>query len=84
MRIEYVDGGSIQELVKKRELDMLALAESEVLDIVVQTALALKYCHERRVLHRDIKPGNMMYSRDRLVKLIDFGMSKALEEGRDM
>ena len=35
LRIEYVDGGSIQELVKKRELHMLSLDEDEVLDIVV-------------------------------------------------
>ena len=55
------------------------LPHEEVRSIVGQAALALAVAHEARVVHRDVKPANMMIRRDGLVKLTDFGIARALD-----
>ena len=75
--MEYIDGESLSEVVKRRG----ALAESEAVEYVRQAASALEYLHERKIMHLDIKPGNIMLRRkDNRVVLIDFGLSKHYDE----
>ena len=75
--MEYVDGESLSEVVKRRG----ALAEGETVEYVRQVASALEYLHERKIMHLDIKPGNIMLrSKDNHVVLIDFGLSKHYDE----
>ena len=75
--MEYIDGESLSEVVKRRG----ALAESEAVEYVRQAASALEYLHQRKIMHLDIKPGNMMLRRkDNRVVLIDFGLSKHYDE----
>ena len=75
--MEYVDGESLSEVVKRRG----ALAEGEAVEYVRQVASALEYLHERKIMHLDIKPGNIMLrSKDNHVVLIDFGLSKHYDE----
>ena len=47
-----------------------------------QVATGLAYAHERRIVHRDIKTANLFFTRDRVVKIMDFGLAKMLEEVR--
>jgi serine/threonine protein kinase len=47
-----------------------------------QVCNGLAYAHERRIIHRDIKPGNLFLTRERIVKIMDFGLAKMLEEVR--
>lgn len=75
--MEYLQGQSLSQLMKKRGK---ALGFSERLAIVKQTCEALQYAHERSIIHRDIKPGNIFICRDSTVKVIDFGIA-ALFEG---
>ena len=56
------------------------LPESLVQDVVVQVARALKYAHARGIVHRDVKPENIMYEPGRPVKLTDFGLAKTRSE----
>lgn len=75
--MEYIDGESLSDVVKRRG----ALAEDEAVEYVRQAASALEYLHERKIMHLDIKPGNIMLRRkDNRVVLIDFGLSKHYDE----
>lgn len=73
--IEYMDGGSLQDLVNRggcSDEDILA-------DIAYQTLKGLKYLHDNNNVHRDIKPANILTSSRGVVKIADFGISKAVD-----
>ena len=71
---EFIDGKTIQELISQGELTL-----GEVLNIGIQMASALAAAHAAGIVHRDIKPDNIMQRGDGLVKLLDFGIAKLLE-----
>ncbi len=59
------------------------VAESTIKTVLKETATGLQFCHENGVLHRDIKPQNVIFGEDHHAKLIDFGVSKVLENVTD-
>lgn len=69
--MELCEGVDLQRLVSSRG----RLAESHVRPILGQLALALEYVHQRGLVHRDLKPGNVMITRHGDVKLTDFGLA---------
>jgi serine/threonine-protein kinase len=74
----------VMELVKGEPLSVLlrrrgALPAPEVRSLLGQAALALGVAHEARVIHRDVKPANILVRPDGLVKLTDFGIARALD-----
>jgi serine/threonine protein kinase len=73
--IELVDGQPLSAILRERG----ALPHGEVRSIMGQAALALAVAHEARVVHRDVKPANIMIRKDGLVKLTDFGIARALD-----
>ncbi|HHO69043.1 MAG TPA: serine/threonine protein kinase, partial [Gammaproteobacteria bacterium] len=77
--MDYVSGDSLEAWVDQSAL----LPVWEVLDIAAQVADALAYAHGRQVVHRDIKPGNIIYDRDSgAVKITDFGVARVLDSQR--
>ena len=74
--MEYVDGHSCAELLRDRG----TLPPDEAVEILAQSCRGLDYAHRHGVVHRDVKPGNLMRSRDGMVKLADFGIAKAAEQ----
>jgi serine/threonine protein kinase/HEAT repeat protein len=80
MVMEYIDGIDLSRLVKQNGPFPLPLA----CDLIRQAALALQYAHDQDLIHRDVKPSNLMVVRaaDRppLVKVLDFGLARFLTE----
>jgi serine/threonine-protein kinase len=75
--MKFLEGESLEQLLKER--GKLPLDES--LKILGQVAEALDYAHEHQVVHRDMKPANVMLDNRRRVIVTDFGIAKALSEG---
>jgi eukaryotic-like serine/threonine-protein kinase len=74
--MEYVDGQSCAEILR----DEGYLRPDEAVDILTQACRGLDYAHRNGVVHRDVKPGNLLRNRDGVVKLADFGIAKAAEQ----
>jgi serine/threonine-protein kinase len=74
--MEYVDGQSCAEILR----DEGHLGPDEAVDILAQACRGLDYAHRNGVVHRDVKPGNLLRNRDGVVKLADFGIAKAAEQ----
>jgi WD40 repeat protein/serine/threonine protein kinase len=76
---EYVHGGSLADWVADRRLygDGAERALERILDVAIQSAWGLAYAHERGLVHRDVKPANVMLEPDGQVKVTDFGLAGA-------
>lgn len=72
--MEYIDGKTLKQLLQKRG----ALTLTEVIDIMSQLTDGLAHAHEAYIIHRDIKPQNIMIEDNGLVKITDFGIAMAL------
>ena len=72
--MEYVPGRTLKSLIKRRG----ALTIPEVLDIMLQLTSGIAHAHASYIIHRDIKPQNVMILDDGMVKITDFGIAMAL------
>lgn len=72
--MEYIEGKNLKDLLKKRG----KLTVSEVVDIMSQIADGLSVAHDSYIIHRDIKPQNIMILENGLIKITDFGIAMAL------
>jgi len=72
--MEYIEGKTLKQLLQKRG----ALTLTEVIDIMSQLTDGLAHAHEAYIIHRDIKPQNIMIEDNGLIKITDFGIAMAL------
>lgn len=76
--MEYVDGQPLGELVSSRGPLVLDTA----LSYILQAALGLEYAHSKGIIHRDIKPNNLLVDRDGVVKILDMGLARFSDASR--
>lgn len=74
--LEYMDGGSLQDLIDKKT----RFSEHDLIVVIFSVLKALELLHSRNIIHRDIKPGNILYDGHGNVKLSDFGIMKELSD----
>lgn len=72
--MEYIEGKTLKQLIKKRG----HLTEDEAVDIMLQLTDGLASAHDSYIIHRDIKPQNIMILEDGMVKITDFGIAMAI------
>ena len=72
--MEVVEGPTLAERIQQGSIPI-----DEAIAIAKQMAEALEYAHERSIIHRDLKPANLKLTEEGDVKLLDFGLAKALE-----
>ncbi len=70
--MEFLEGRELRDVLNERS----SLPIAEVLDIVAQVAHGLFYAHEHGIVHRDVKPSNIMIQKDGHVKITDFGIAR--------
>jgi len=69
--MEYVEGTSLRQLLARK-----AVSARDVLDFMPQIGAALQHAHENGIIHRDVKPENILVDRRDRVRLVDFGLAK--------
>src|SRR6185295_6782828 len=77
--MKYVSGQSLEELLGKGPLPI-----PQVRHVLREAALALGHAHRRHIVHRDVKPANIMLDDDGRIVLTDFGISKAAQSGSNL
>ena len=94
--MDYAEGGDMYtKIAKQKKLgkgfryelvhtsDWELLSESQILDWFVQTCLAMKYIHDRKILHRDLKTQNIFLTGRGEIKIGDFGIARVLQDTYD-
>src|SRR5271163_450980 len=76
--MELVEGENLEQLIARRA----ELPVTVKLDYAMQACRAFDFAHKRGIVHRDIKPGNVMVSKEGTVKVVDFGIARILETSR--
>lgn len=76
--MEYVDGETLRDLVKREG----PLASKRAMEISADICAALDFSHRHGIIHRDVKPANVMLTRSGAVKVMDFGIARAATDGQ--
>lgn len=74
--MQYIDGKDLGTVIRERD----AISLKEILSYTKQICRAVKYAHQKNVIHRDIKPQNILLDKNKTVRLTDFGIAKIFAE----
>lgn len=75
IEMEYAEGGTLAQLLSRQSRP---LPERDILTMFSQIAAALRHMHEHNILHRDLKTANVFLTKENVIKVGDFGISKAM------
>lgn len=76
--MDYCEGGDLAKIIEQAKKKRQQIAEDQVVRWMCQALLALKYIHDKHVLHRDLKSSNFFLSKSNNLKMGDFGIAKVL------
>jgi eukaryotic-like serine/threonine-protein kinase len=75
LAMEFIEGSTLEALIREQR----TIATAQTIDIIRQVCAGLDFAHAKGIVHRDIKPGNIMLAGNRVVKITDFGIARAGE-----
>ena len=78
--MEFVDGQTLREIVKTTG----PMSQQRVIEVMADVCAALDFSHRHQIIHRDVKPANIMINHAGAVKVMDFGIARALGEGQNV
>jgi eukaryotic-like serine/threonine-protein kinase len=78
--MEFVDGQTLREIVKTQG----PMSQQQVVEVMADVCAALDFSHRHNIIHRDVKPANIMINHAGAVKVMDFGIARALGEGQNV
>ncbi|MGQ0479576.1 MAG: Stk1 family PASTA domain-containing Ser/Thr kinase [Pseudonocardia sp.] len=78
--MEFVDGHTLREIVKSEG----PLSQQRVMEVMADVCAALDFSHRHGIIHRDVKPANVMITLGGAVKVMDFGIARALADNQNM
>ncbi|MCZ7669989.1 MAG: protein kinase [Chloroflexi bacterium] len=78
--MEFVDGQTLKQLIREQAQNHSLLPINRSLDLAIQTCNGLGYAHRAQLVHCDMKPQNILVTRDDRVKVADFGIARAISE----
>ena len=76
--MEYCDGKDLATLIRENKKAVIAFEEEDLLSIIKQICSSIKEIHDKKIIHRDLNPNNIMIIKNK-IKIIDFGISKQLD-----
>ncbi|PRY45913.1 Stk1 family PASTA domain-containing Ser/Thr kinase [Umezawaea tangerina] len=76
--MEYVDGRTLRDMVKTQG----PLSGKRAMEVMADVSAALDFSHRHGIVHRDVKPANVMITRSGAVKVMDFGIARAVHDGQ--
>ncbi|WP_019811018.1 Stk1 family PASTA domain-containing Ser/Thr kinase [Saccharomonospora halophila] len=76
--MEYVEGRTLRDIVKTEG----PLSEKRAMEVMADVCAALDFSHRHGIVHRDVKPANVMITRNGAVKVMDFGIARAVHDGQ--
>ena len=77
--MEYAEGDDMFKRIKNQIKNKTFFSENQILDWLTQICLGIKFLHDRKILHRDLKTENIFLTKNQIIKLGDFGVAKCLD-----
>ncbi|KAA6378936.1 MAG: putative NEK protein kinase, partial [Streblomastix strix] len=81
--LEYCEGGDLKQFITNLKSTNKTINEEDAWKFIAQIAFSLNQLHSNKIIHGDLKPGNVLLTNDNQIKLADFGLAQRLRESRD-